>query len=77
MSEAKLLMREVVTLTADELVELREIAVNANKPVIEALGQVLSEIQALREDLNAAQRSNNEQLKTLRKAVFGDGISAE
>jgi hypothetical protein len=48
-----------------------------NKPVIEALGQVLAEVSALREDVQQGLKSHDEQLQTLRKAVFSGHTAAE
>ena len=67
MSDPSKIIGEALTLIADELAEQRDIAVNANKPVIEALGNLLSEVQALRLDLAESQKSTNEQIAELRK----------
>jgi len=71
------IISEGLSVTADELAELRDVITNANKPVLDALGQVLSKLDAIQEDLTAHQKYTGEELSKLRKAVFGGPSAAE
>jgi hypothetical protein len=71
------IIAENTELTADAIDSIRHEIRNMNKPVIEALGQVLAEVSALREDVQQGLKSHDEQLQTLRKAVFSGHTAAE
>ena len=78
-------MRNPLTIIADSLAiiseefdEQRHEMRNINRPVIEALGNILAELQGLRSDVAQYQQTTNErlashdaQLSNLRKAAFG------
>lgn len=72
MSELAKKIAETTEVTADELAEIRDLIVNANKPVLDAIGNLVRTVEGMREDFAAHQASTNDQISRLRKKI-GNG----